>query len=134
MRAALALKNYAAPIWPLQKRPSVVPRLRARSRARAGGRSQTSAGPPVKIVEIVGSFTKWEKLPLVCSHVTGTWQITIPDIPGNRTHHYMLLADGQPVSDKNSDGLAAPDGPQEAQYQLTTVRGPRVLMLFAQTK
>jgi len=92
------------------------------------------AGHTAKAVEIVGSFTGWQKLALVHSAVTDTWQITIPDIPGNRTHHYMLLADGQPVSDKNCDGLAKPDSPQEEQYQLTTPRGPRVLMLFAQAK
>jgi 1,4-alpha-glucan branching enzyme len=85
-------------------------------------------------VELVGSFTGWKKLPLVRSAVTGTWQLTIADIPSNRTHHYMLLADDQPVSDKNCDGLAVPTEAVELQYALTTPRGPRVLMLFAQTK
>ncbi len=92
------------------------------------------AGQTPKTVEVIGSFSGWKKLPLHRSAVTGTWQITVPDIQSNRTHHYMLLVDGQPTSDKNCDGLAAPDCPQEAQYQLVTPRGPRVLMLFAQTK
>ena len=45
-----------------------------------------------------------------------------------------VLVDGQPTSDKNCDGLAVPTNAEEAQYALTTPRGPRVLMLFAQTK
>lgn len=85
-------------------------------------------------VELVGSFTEWKKLPLQHEAATNTWQLSVPNILSNRTHHYMLLADGQPVSDKNSDGMAIPEGPQEAQYALTTPRGPRVHMLFAQTK
>jgi hypothetical protein len=60
--------------------------------------------------------------------------VTLHDVPCNRTHHYMLLVDGQPVRDEHCDGLAIPRTSQEAQYQLTTPRGPRVLMLFAQTK
>ena len=85
-------------------------------------------------VEVVGTFTKWQKVPLVRDDARHTWQVTLNDIPCNRTHHYMLLADGQPVRDENSDGLAIPRNPQEAQYQLTTSRGPRVFMLFAQAK
>jgi hypothetical protein len=85
-------------------------------------------------VEILGSFTGWKKLPLVRSAVTGTWQITIENILSNRTHHYMLLVAGQPVSDKHCDGLAVPTEAVETQYALATPRGPRVLMLFAQTK
>ena len=46
----------------------------------------------------------------------------------------MLLVDGLPAQDKNCDGLAIPHGPQEQQYALTTPRGPRLFMLFAQTK
>jgi len=56
------------------------------------------------------------------------------NIPCNRTHHYMLFGDSKPVPDKHCDGLAIPRGPQEEQYALPTARGPRVLMLFAQTK
>ena len=59
---------------------------------------------------------------------------TIPDVPAHKTHHYMLLVDGQPAHDKNSDGLAVPHGPQEKRYQMMTGRGPRLFMLFAQTK
>jgi hypothetical protein len=46
----------------------------------------------------------------------------------------MLLVDGQPAHDRNSDGLAVPHGPQEKHYQFMTSRGPRLFMLFAQTK
>ena len=60
--------------------------------------------------------------------------MTIHHIPGNRTHHYMLLVDGQPTYDKTCDGLAVPRGFEEEQYQLQTDKGPRVLMLFAQTR
>ena len=85
-------------------------------------------------IPLVLSSIVVKKLPLERSAVTGTWQITIPEIPGSRTHHYMLLVDGKPTSDKNCDGLAVPTNAEEAQYQLTTPRGLRVLMLFAQTK
>lgn len=85
-------------------------------------------------VEIVGTFTHWQKVPLVRDGVLDAWHVTLHHIQGNRTHHYMLLVDGKPVQDKNSDGLAVPHGPQEEQFQLITARGPRVFMLFAQTK
>lgn len=62
------------------------------------------------------------------------WHLALHEIPGNRTHHYMLLADDKPVSDRHCDGLAAPQGPDEEQYAMTTARGPRVFMLFSQTK
>jgi hypothetical protein len=85
-------------------------------------------------VEIVGSFTHWQKMPLVRDSALDAWHITIHHIPGNRTHHYMLLVDGKPVQDKHADGLAVPRGPQEEQYQIITARGGRVFMLYAQTK
>ena len=85
-------------------------------------------------VEVVGTFTKWQKVPLVHDAARRTWQVTLHDIPCNRTHHYMLLVDGKPVHDEHCDGLAIPRNAQEAQYALTTARGPRVFMLFAQTK
>jgi hypothetical protein len=85
-------------------------------------------------VEVSGTFSHWQKLPLGPSGEPDIWQVTIENIPGNRTHHYMLLVNGQPVYDPNNDGLAIPHGPEEKQHQLTTDRGPRVFMLFAQTK
>jgi hypothetical protein len=85
-------------------------------------------------VEIVGTFTNWEKVPLGHDRVRGGWQVTLDQLAGHRTHHYMLLADGEPVHDKHCDGLAVPRNAQEAQYALATPRGPRVFMLFAQTK
>ena len=92
---------------------------------------QTQA--PVK-VEIAGTFTSWAKLPLKRDSVTDAWHITLHHLQCARTHHYMLLVDGQPVRDKHCDGLAVPHGPQEERFQLMTDRGPRVLMLFAQSK
>jgi hypothetical protein len=89
--------------------------------------------PPAS-VEIVGSFTGWTKAPLTREQERDVWTITFPDIPVNRTHHYMLLVDGKPVSDENADGLAIPRGPQEEQYQLMTKRGGRVFMLYSQAK
>ena len=86
------------------------------------------------MVEISGTFTQWEKVPLIRDGVTGTWQVTLDNLQCGRMHHYMLLVDGQPVHDKHCDGLALPRSPQEQQYQLMTSRGPRVLMLFAQSK
>jgi hypothetical protein len=85
-------------------------------------------------VEIVGSFTHWQKMPLARDSALDAWHITIHHVPGNRTHHYMLLVDGQPVQDKHADGMAVPHGPHEEQYQLITARGGRVFMLYAQTK
>jgi len=58
----------------------------------------------------------------------------LQQIQGNRTHHYMLLADGKPVEDAYSDGMAVPTGAQELQFAIPTDRGPRVFMLFSQTK
>jgi hypothetical protein len=85
-------------------------------------------------VEIVGSFTAWEKVTMTRENERGVWAVTIPDIPVNRTHHYMLLADGKPVRDENADGMAVPRGPLEEQYQLMTPRGGRVFMGYGQTK
>ena len=85
-------------------------------------------------VEIAGSFTHWQKLPLTRDSALDAWHLTIHHIPGHRTHHYMLLVDGKPAHDKNADGLAIPHGPQEEQYQLMTDRGGRVFMLYAQSK
>lgn len=85
-------------------------------------------------VEIVGSFTHWQRVPLTRDGKLDAWHTTVHHIPGNRTHHYMLLVDGKPTMDKSCDGLAVPHGMQEEEYQLQTERGPRVLMLFAQTK
>lgn len=87
-----------------------------------------------KSVEVVGSFTHWQKVPLVRDGVLDAWHVTLHHIIGNRTHHYMLLIDGQPTFDKTCDGLAVPRGADEERYQVLTDKGPRVLMLFAQTK
>ena len=85
-------------------------------------------------VEVVGTFTKWQKVPLNYDEAERVWHVTLRDIPVNRTHHYMLLVDGQPDRGERYDGMAAPRTAQEAQFALKTERGPRVLMLFAQTK
>jgi hypothetical protein len=85
-------------------------------------------------VEVVGSFTDWQRVPLQLDAKVNSWHTTIPNIPGNKTHHYMLLVDGQPAADKGCDGYALPQGAQEERYAITTVRGPRLYMLFAQTK
>ncbi len=85
-------------------------------------------------VEIAGTFTNWQKVPLTRDSVMGAWHVTLHNLQCGRMHHYMLLVDGQPVRDKHCDGLAVPHGPKEEQFQLMTDRGPRVLMLFAQAK
>ncbi|SRR5579885_1640859 len=89
--------------------------------------------PPTS-VEVVGTFTNWQRVPLKHNGVCDGWSLTLHDIPSNRTHHYMLLVDGQPAHDRNHDGYTVPHGPLEEQYQLMTDRGPRVYLLFAQTK
>lgn len=85
-------------------------------------------------VEVVGSFTHWQPMSMTRDGKLDSWHVTVHHIPGNRTHHYMLLVDGQPTHDRTCDGLAVPHGPQEERYQLQTDKGPRVLMLFAQTR
>jgi hypothetical protein len=87
-----------------------------------------------RTVEVVGSFTHWKPLALDHDSVLNGWHLTVHHIIGNRTHHYMMLIDSQPFFDKMCDGLAVPHGPQEERFQLMTEKGPRVLMLFAQTK
>ena len=85
-------------------------------------------------VEIAGTFTNWQKVPLIHDKVRGGWHRTQHHIQGNRTHHYMLLVDGQPVADTHCDGMAIPTATHEALFAIMTPRGPRVCMLFAQTK
>ena len=85
-------------------------------------------------VQIAGTFTEWKPVALSHDHATNVWQITLHNIPGNCTHHYMLLVDGQPTSHKHCDGLAVPATDKEQQFALTTARGPRVFMLFSNTK
>ena len=85
-------------------------------------------------VEVVGSFTNWQKVPLTRTHARDAWHVIFNDIPNNRTHHYMILVDGKPAYDKYNDGLALPQKPEEKRYQIMTDKGPRVFMLFAQTK
>jgi hypothetical protein len=87
-----------------------------------------------KSVELAGSFTGWERVPMNRDKERDVWVVTVPHIPVNRTHHYMLLVDGKPVRDENADGLAHPRGPEEEKYQLSTPRGGRVFLLYGQTK
>jgi hypothetical protein len=88
---------------------------------------------PVK-VEVVGSFNGWQKVPLKYDRASRIWTLTVENIPGHRTHNYMLLVNDKPAADKNSDGLALPHTEEEKHYALETPRGPRVFMLFSQTK
>jgi hypothetical protein len=85
-------------------------------------------------VEVVGSFTDWQKVLLPKDAKMKTWHTTIHDIPGNMTHHYMLLVNGSPTMDKGCDGYALPQDEIEQRYAIQTARGPRLFMLFAQTK
>ena len=92
-----------------------------------------AANPPSS-VEVVGSFSNWQRVPLSFDISTQTWVAFVRDIEGNRTHHYVYLVDGKPACDEHSDGLARPSGPQEARWQIETKNGPRVMLLFGQTK
>jgi hypothetical protein len=94
----------------------------------AGGTS------PPTTVEIVGSFTGWQAVPLAYDKATNTWQTALDNIESNHTHRYVILVDGKPSYDKTCDGLAAPECTEEAKWQIETPRGPRVMLLFAQTK
>jgi len=85
-------------------------------------------------VEVVGSFSRWQPVVLHRDGKQDSWHAPVHHIPGNKTHHYMLLINGKPAYDKLCDGLATPHGFEEEQFQLATEKVPRVLMLFAQTK
>jgi len=85
-------------------------------------------------VEIVGSFTNWHPVSMTLNPRDHTWQVTIDGIEGNKTHHYMLLANGHPTNDKMCDGYTVPHGDIEHRYSMTTPRGPRLFLLFAQAK
>lgn len=95
-------------------------------------RWQPTNGHAPSKVEVAGTFSHWKKLALT-REISGGWHLTLHQIPGNRTHHFMFFADDRPVSG-HSDGLAVPQSSEEEQFALTTVRGPRVFMLFSQTK
>jgi 1,4-alpha-glucan branching enzyme len=90
--------------------------------------------PQPTTVEVAGSFSGWRKVPLAYDPPTKTWQITVNGIEGNRTHQYVILVDGRPSYDKTCDGLAAPQTPDEAKWRIETPKGPRVMLLFGQTK
>ena len=95
---------------------------------------ETHNEPKPNSVEVVGSFSDWRRVPLAHDPTTNTWAVTLHELPGNRTHHYMLLVNGQPSKDRNANGLTAPTTYEEKQYQIETPRGPRVFMLFSDTK
>ena len=91
-------------------------------------------GPMPVRVEVAGTFNGWQRAALKRDRVSGVWQLTLHDIPGHRTHNYMLLVNGRPVSDRHADGLAVPHTEPEKQFAFTTPRGPRVFVFFSQTK
>ncbi len=95
---------------------------------------ETPDGPMPVRVEVAGTFNGWQRVALKRDRVSGVWQLTLENIPGNRTHNYMLLVNGRPVNDKFADGLAVPHTEEEKQHQLETPRGPRVFLLASQTK
>ncbi len=90
--------------------------------------------PQPTAVEVVGTFTDWQKVPLAYDKPTRTWVATLNSIPSNHTHRYVMLVDGTPTYDKTCDGLTAPQSSPEAKWQIATPRGPRVMLLFGQTK
>jgi hypothetical protein len=90
--------------------------------------------PQPAAVEVIGSFSGWRRVPLSYDPPTRTWQIILNGIQGNRTHRYVILVDGKPTYDQMCDGLAAPQSPDEAKWQIATPKGPRVMLLFSQTK
>ena len=94
----------------------------------------TPPTPPPPTVAVAGSFSEWRPLPLQKDRMGNGWLLALDTIPGNRTHRYMILVDGQPINDPNADGLALPETAAEKSFALTTARGPRVFMLFSQTK
>ena len=85
-------------------------------------------------VEIVGSFTNWRPISMSLNPQDHNWQVNIEGIESNKTHHYMLLVNGHPHNDKMCDGYAVPHGDIEHRYSITTPRGQRLFLLFAQAK
>ena len=75
-------------------------------------------GPMPVLVEVAGTFNGWQHVALKRDRASGVWQLTLNDIPGHRTHNYMLLVNGKPAQDKNADGLAVPHTAEEKQHQL----------------
>ena len=90
--------------------------------------------PPPTAVEVVGSFSGWQKVPLSYDPPSKTWQLILNDVESNRTHRYVILVDGKPSYDKTCDGLAAPQTDDDAKWQIATPKGPRIMLLFSQTK
>jgi hypothetical protein len=131
--------NFFSPKAPLQggsanAEPSGSPPRKPAGFSKVFRWQTETPGPQPVSVALVGSFNGWQKTPLKFDRVNNNWQLTLHNIPGNCTHNYMLLVNGKPAHDKNSDGLAVPHTPEEKQFALATPRGPRVFMLFAQTK
>jgi len=85
-------------------------------------------------VEVVGSFSDWQRVPLAYDKPTNTWLVTLNNLKNNHTHRYVILVNDKPTYDKTCDGLTVPESPAEAKWQIETPRGPRVLLLFAQTR
>jgi len=54
--------------------------------------------------------------------VLDAWHVTLHNLQCSRTHHYMLLVDGQPVRDRQLRWAGRSSWPQEEQYQLMTDR------------
>jgi len=128
--------------WPEARvAPKVPPQREADPRDRQVGFSKVfrwpvpaeQASQPTK-VEVVGSFSDWQKVPLVYDKPTRTWTATLTNIRSNHTHQYVVLVDGKPTYDKMCDGLTAPQNPQEERWHIETPKGPRIMLLFSQTK
>jgi len=60
--------------------------------------------------------------------------IALRNVTSNRTHRYVILVDGKPSYDGTCDGLAPAQEAQEKRYQIETEHGPRVMLMFGQTK
>ena len=54
-------------------------------------------GPMPVRVEVAGTFNGWQPVALKRDRISGVWQLTLHDIPGHRTHNYMLLVNGNNV-------------------------------------
>jgi 1,4-alpha-glucan branching enzyme len=112
------------PHRPIQKRPVGFSKVFRWSRE----------GPQPISVAVVGSFTQWQPAPLKFNREHGHWSLTLHEIPGHRTHNYVLLVNGKPVNDPHADGLVVPHTEEEKRFAFETLRGPRVFALFSQAK
>ncbi|MFV0437909.1 MAG: hypothetical protein ACK5PS_11050 [Desulfopila sp.] len=62
---------------------------------------------PAEKVEIIGSFTNWQRVPLVPAGVGGYWEVTLPVVRGE--HKYTFVVDGKELLPDPTVAAREPD-------------------------